>query len=312
MSGISKKLISVFIIIAFIILSFGAWVFYKNNTADTVLETPEEGWYITQYGVSATGSQRMFYTLNDSEGHLIIIDGGWEADAEEVKKVIAAAGGHVDAWIITHPHPDHVGAFNAIMLEIMDTGSPDITIDKIYATPVNGERYNETANEWDEYIQYEKWVFVTQNMTNITYLNEYDTFSLFDLNFEVFNSWDEEVDEQDTNLCNRGSLMIKVSGSKDSFLFCGDVEEPLQETIISLFGDKLSSTYVQCAHHGNWGLTTDFYELVSPEAAFMDAPVSVIDNTEGTFDGYILKDFLIEKGITVYQPENAPNRVILK
>ena len=45
----------------------------------------------------------------------MLIDGGHTTDADEVREVIKEHGNHVAAWILTHPHPDHVGAFNEIM-----------------------------------------------------------------------------------------------------------------------------------------------------------------------------------------------------
>ena len=67
-------------------------------------------WKITQYG-DASGLQMMFYTLQDHYGHLVVVDGGWPGNAEQVRKVINEKGGHVNAWFLTHPHEDHIGAF---------------------------------------------------------------------------------------------------------------------------------------------------------------------------------------------------------
>ena len=47
-----------------------------------------------------------------------MIDGGWTEDAMAVKDIIKSQGGIVDAWILTHPHQDHIGAFNEIYAEL--------------------------------------------------------------------------------------------------------------------------------------------------------------------------------------------------
>ena len=57
----------------------------------------------------ASGNQTMFYTIEDKNNHLILIDGGWTSDAGQVWKVIEEHNTIVDLWIITHP--DHMGAF---------------------------------------------------------------------------------------------------------------------------------------------------------------------------------------------------------
>lgn len=45
----------------------------------------------------------MFYTIEDKNNHLIIIDGGWTSDAGQVWKEIEEHNTIVDLWIITHP-----------------------------------------------------------------------------------------------------------------------------------------------------------------------------------------------------------------
>ena len=71
-------------------------------------------WTMTQYS-DVTGSQAMFYTLKSPEGIFIVIDGGTEGNADYVRKMIMENGGVVHAWFLTHPHPDHIGAFNQSM-----------------------------------------------------------------------------------------------------------------------------------------------------------------------------------------------------
>ena len=71
-------------------------------------------WTVTQYGSDNDSAQSMFYTIKGSNGRLFIVDGGWAANEGRVRNVIKKNGNKVDGWIITHPHPDHVGAFNKI------------------------------------------------------------------------------------------------------------------------------------------------------------------------------------------------------
>ena len=66
-------------------------------------------WKVTQYGSDSDFQQSMFYTIKGSNGKLIVIDGGWDYDAKRVRDTIKKLGGKVNLWIITHPHPDHVG-----------------------------------------------------------------------------------------------------------------------------------------------------------------------------------------------------------
>lgn len=64
---------------------------------------------------STTGAQNLSIVIKSPNGKLIVIDGGWEADADKLSSLILQQGGKVDAWLITHPHEDHVGALCTIL-----------------------------------------------------------------------------------------------------------------------------------------------------------------------------------------------------
>ena len=95
-------------------------------------------------------------------------------------------------------------------------------------------------------------------------------------------------------------------------LFCADVQAEMEDEIISSYSKDLKSDYVECGHHGNWGLTMDFYSQVNPKAVFFDAPSSVIDNEQENYDGYQLRDDLTARGCTIFRWGSAPNAVTLR
>ncbi len=268
-------------------------------------------WTVTQYGRADAAKQSMFYTIRSSSGKLMVIDGGWESQADYVREVIRSLGNKVDVWIITHPHPDHVGALNAI-LKNNDTG---IRIKRIYTTKVHAGRYKATKQPWDEYQVYEEFRALTKEMKKkkkLRYLKEGDELNVIGLHMTVFNSWDSTVDKLSVNLCNQGSLMFKLEGKKKSILFCGDVGSPRQKRILKRYKKQLKATYVQCGHHGNWGLTKAFYRRVAPQAAFFDAPASITQNTTGFYDAPALIAYFRDKNVKVYTFGNGTNSVKLK
>lgn len=295
-----KKTVIIIISLAILLCCIaGTRYLYKHRTSP---------WTITQYG-SEGGNQMMFYTITNPRGQLVLIDGGWDTDAGQVREVIDEHHGHVDAWVITHPHPDHTGAFNAIMAANTD-GS--VVVDHIYTVPVNRERYQETAQSYDVIDAYEIFYILTKDADNVIYLNENDTFDLIGLRAAVLHSWDEHVDALPDHLCNDGSLMFRVDGKKESMLFCADVQSEMEEFILPSHRNQLAADFVQCGHHGNWGLTTDFYDLVGAKTAFIDAPSSIIDDESSKYDGYLLRNYFLENGVKLYRPETSPNAVTLR
>ena len=75
-----------------------------------------------------TASQMLSVLIETNQGKLIMIDGGVEEDAQHLIEVLAARGGQVDTWLVTHPHSDHIGALNYI-LNHPECG---ITVNNIY------------------------------------------------------------------------------------------------------------------------------------------------------------------------------------
>ena len=110
-----KKIIIVLSVIFLIVLVLPS-IYYVRKRSYMAESMEGREWTITSYA-PIEGIQAMSYTIVDDNNNLIIIDGGYEADSETVKQIIHEHDNHVIAWIITHPHPDHVGAFNSIMSE---------------------------------------------------------------------------------------------------------------------------------------------------------------------------------------------------
>ncbi len=57
----------------------------------------------------------MCCVLQTPGGHVLVIDGGWEADAAYLRDFLRRLGGRVHTWFITHQHDDHFGALTAIL-----------------------------------------------------------------------------------------------------------------------------------------------------------------------------------------------------
>ncbi len=259
---------------------------------------------ITQYG-NNKGRQSMFYTIKDTYGHLIVIDGGWTEDADMVRKIINSNGGHVDAWFLTHPHADHIGAFCAIY-----ENPRNISIDKVYAVKMASPRLCLANAPWDNVDAYQK--FRSMNIRQLKYVHSGNKFKIKSLKVEILSAYEKKIDIISSDLLNDGSMMFKVYGKNESMLFCADVGKRPSDYLKNKYGKKLKSDYIQMGHHGNGGLKKNFYKLVKPNIAFFDAPAWLMQNWNGTYTTPENKKYMKSLGSSVVSFATAPNTIILK
>ena len=259
---------------------------------------------ITQHA-DITGNQAMFYTLETPKGELIVIDGGHEVNAEYVRSVISQKGNHVSAWILTHQHQDHAGAFNEIY-----ANPKDITIDAIYTNQLDYDMFKQYAMEWDDFEVYQTFCDLTASAENLTYLHSGDELEICGIPIKIYSAYDNSTINYSADLANCGSLMFEVFGANSSILYCGDVYgEPMCNKIISEYGEELSATYLQMGHHGNNSITRDFFIQVQPKVAIFDAPTWLIQGEQ--YDTLKNMQMAEEAGASTYSFETAPNVFIL-
>ena len=63
----------------------------------------------------------------ESEKGLIVFDGGFATECENLYSKLKELGGHVVAWFLTHPPTDHINCLR----EMIKTHSDDIKIDML-------------------------------------------------------------------------------------------------------------------------------------------------------------------------------------
>lgn len=261
---------------------------------------------VTQYP-DATGVQGTFYTI-ENDDYFLIIDGGWAENADAVRRVIKAHDNEVDAWIITHPHKDHAGAFNEIMK------NPDgIVVHQIYDNGFDYDFIMEVGEPYDDITIMEDYYALTKDLSNVTHFKRGDVADICGLTFSIFNAYDDVVltnvgGERDYQ--NNASMLFKVSSPNSSILFCSDIKYDMDAYLFDAYGDVLACDYVQTGHHGNWSFSNEFYEKTGASVFFFDAPSDITENPD--FPASALKDMLEAENRTVLDFSTAPNTVTLK
>ena len=224
---------------------------------------------------STTGAQNLSIVIRSPHGKLIVIDGGWEADADKLSSLILQQGGKVDAWLITHPHEDHVGALCAILNDTVRK----IKIDKIYCSLATPDWYRQVsptgAGIADQLLNaFTKLPIgtVTNNIGRGTEIN------IDDVNIRVLNNRGVYT----YNGVNNSSLVYKIRVSGQSILILGDLAyDGGKDLIKTCSAAELKSDIVQMAHHGQQGVDQDAYALIAPTTCLWPSPAWLWNNDNG-------------------------------
>ena len=247
---------------------------------------------VTQYQ-DPEGYQCMSYTIESTDGGLVVVDGGRAWQSEELVNVIKGKGGKVDAWIITHPHDDHCGVLCSILAAEWD--KTEIEIDRILLGQLDLDAIRLQG------IRVDTVDYLLQGLKghdNVTYLSAGDELDVIGLHMKVLYTGTPEILSESTNVLNDGSMVFKLSGQKRSMLFLGDIGDnnadnralypdtgagskigcEIADTILATYPEDVKSDFVQMAHHGNSLMPDYFYEAVAPRKALFDAPDWLMEN----------------------------------
>lgn len=286
--------------------------YYETETEEFYYYKKGTVWELTQHS-DDSGSQAVFYTLyNQDDGTLIVVDGGWTENAEHVRDVINGYGGHVTAWILTHFHEDHIGAFNQIYGNLQG-----ITIDDIYVSNYDKyyDRYLEEFQYWDNPETFELYMKLTANGSkeNIHHPKRGGSLDIDGLYLTFYNTYDEKLLElYQEDMPNNCGLVFRVNVGEKSVLFMGDMYAPsVGEWMLDTYGEELKSDYVNLCHHGNSIMPETFYEGVLKENGMMlfDAPNWLLESDD--FHAKALARWCDENGYQRVDFSSTPNTFYL-
>ncbi len=275
----------------------------------TVVAVAEEAdkWILTQY--YGGGSVGMFYSIiNQTEGTVILVDGGWTANADQVREVIEANGGKVDYWFLTHYHEDHCGAFNALWPEYKDK------IGTVYVTPLSWEEFEQHHSSWDTPETFQLFLEQTEDAENIIALYRGDELKIDGLKLFIFNAWNEDILQWTGDVANNCSLVFKVESENTSILFFGDVVAAgLADYLLETYGiGNIHSDYIQAGHHGWTLFSMDVYEKLNPKEIFVDADEYLLTSEDYKNAHGVLVRWCEENNIPMHDYRGTPYSLTLE
>lgn len=238
------------------------------------------------------------YVVQTTNGKVIVMDGGFEAEKDYLRGFIDALGGKVDAWIISHPHDDHITAIIALL-----ENPKGLKIDKIYHSRFPDVLIDAESEKTAEITR--KFYSLLDNATDIEVVDCHcgDEFEIDDVNFKILSEKNPEMANR--NPYNNSSMAYKMWDSKKSFIFLGDLGvEGGQKLLDSEYAKDLECDYLQMAHHGQNGCNKKFYQTVKFRACLWPSPKWVYNAPMGRLKTAEVRGWMKELGITEHYVSN--------
>lgn len=221
-----------------------------------------------------TLTQMMSYVIDTPAGGVIVIDGGTYTpeDAAGLYEYLAARGKHVDLWIMTHAHSDHIGG----LLYLMEHEGFDIQIDTV--------AFNFPSLEWlafkEEFGM--NWRFLEQLKKREIHTvtpDAGDVYEVGGLSVEIIGVPSENPTYAKT--MNATSIIFKVHFPARDVMFMGDFDVHAEADFLARYGaDKLRCDILQMPHHGQGGISRDFYARIMPKICLYTAPKWLWENNK--------------------------------
>jgi beta-lactamase superfamily II metal-dependent hydrolase len=239
------------------------------------------------------------YVFRTTNGKIIVMDGGVPPEAGYLRGFLAALGNNVEAWFLSHPHTDHVGAFHEILK------NPDgIQIKTIYHSEFSKEYYESVEPKYvpmtkELYESLKKSDFKVENVTEPCVV-EIDR-----VQFKILSVKNET---QKRDAYNNSSMVIRVSDSARSVVFLADSGTARGEELLNgQFCNDLNCDFLQMAHHGESGVSKKFYQSIKFNACLWPTSKNIFQKGGAVTTMQWMKELGIQKhfvsadGISVIQ-----------
>lgn len=223
----------------------------------------------------ASTGQNMSFVIQTKTGDVIVVDGGLKEDADHLVETIQAKGGRVSAWLITHPHSDHVGA----LTEILNRNPIPVEIDNIYYSFLNRDIY-ERGENMGRMSDYDNLIAAFSKVSPEklhTPLNKGQKIQVGDAVINVLNLPFISL----YNTFNNSSIAYRIDVGGKRIMFLGDMGWDAGQNLLSKCdSSELKADVVQMAHHGQDGVEEGVYRVIRPSICLWPTPEWLWDNVK--------------------------------
>ncbi len=222
------------------------------------------------------------YVFRTNKGRLIVMDRGKPVESYFLRGFLGAMGGEVEAWFISHPHDDHMGALSDILRDSQELRIRTIFHSRMPEAVIKAEpQYEAQCREF--YTRLE----AASDIKVIDIQQPGHTYTWDGMNLQILSV----ANNFTTNPYNNSSMIMRVWDRRKSITFLGDAGiECGDKALNSPYGNRLDCDYLQMAHHGQRGCSEEFYKSIHFRACLWSTPIWVWNNDQGQgFNTGILK-----------------------
>jgi len=252
----------------------------------------------------------------ETDGAVLVIDGGFETECEALYAKLREAGGKVTGWFFTHPHEDHYGAF----IKLMEDHGDEIKVEKLYYHfPTDEEvkagdpRFFEDMHR-DYMVRMQK--MIAENGVETVVMKKGDEYTFGDTKILVLREPDPELK---VNYINNYDTVFRMDINGKRVMFLGDLgAEAGDQLLETVPAEELKCDYVQMAHHGQNGVRRNVYEAIRADYCLWCTPTWLWDNMgpegydTGNFKTVIVRGWMSEiKAKKHYVNMNGPYAIEL-
>lgn len=234
------------------------------------------------------------FIITTEDGKVIVIDGGFSFETDYFIQYLKAVTGKrvpkVDAWVLTHPHTDHVEVFN----EVAENRSKQVKFDKVMLHYVPYELYESRSQEEGMQMVGEFNRISKAFPEKVQILNTGDVFNIGAAKITVLYTADTSFID-----INEHSVIFRMDLGGKSAVFTGDAQVNAGNKTLAKWKDTdmLDCDICKMAHHGQDGVDRNFYEAVSPEICLWPTPTWVWDNVNGNLKTLEVRAWIEELGV---------------
>ncbi len=207
-------------------------------------------------------------------GKFIIIDGGYKRNEDAcliyntlIEQSLDPNTIVISAWIITHTHNDHCGAFMCFTEMYRDK----ITVERFLFRP-SEDNYPESQTRYHEILPS---LFSLYDGAEICYVHTGQRFAFGGAELEFLFTPENLLEIGDYTQPNTNSLVFTIEYNGQKLLITGDATDIVMKFLKNSYGEYLKCDLLQAAHHGaahgdpdprspDLKDIDDFYELTDP------------------------------------------------